>query len=146
MKMHTPAELHESHLIGHVEGTEQTAAHFKPLLATKNATIAELKEKLNALEAERDQALADLEKEREDGLSQFEQDSLFDEDFSDADPWKGKYVNLLLEHVDLQDRHISLLRRLRGEEEAEDEGPKDEAPESPAKRQCLSGTQIHELD
>lgn len=38
---------------GHVDGTEQTAAHFRKVITTKDATIAELQEKLDALEEER---------------------------------------------------------------------------------------------
>lgn len=48
--MYTPAELHESRLEGHVEGTEGTYAHFKPIIDAKDATIVQLQEKIIALE------------------------------------------------------------------------------------------------
>ena len=47
--MHTPTQLKEAHLSGHVEGAEQTAAHYKEVINDKDATIKELQKQIKEL-------------------------------------------------------------------------------------------------
>ena len=57
--------MNEAFENGHVDGTEQTAAHFKPLLASKDATIAALQEELNALQEEKLQLVGERDRSEE---------------------------------------------------------------------------------
>jgi hypothetical protein len=134
--------------------TEQTAAHFKKIIDAKDAAIAELQEKLDEDSLFED----DLgDRDADPWKAWVECEHGIPDDPRQCPACEGTYSTIIRPerllcgmcyHTEYP-RFQAALEDVDGELEAAGRAwndSEDDPPESPAKRQCLSGTQIQELD